>query len=126
MTASVSVPASRFGRVGAMTESESALPVPGKRVPGKQPAADALAAKLLAVQRLLSALDVEPDVRLRLHLRYMAICTSLKLPAANRTLGALRLDQLMADAERAKDDDRQGRLNVRTERANRDEKPGVN
>jgi len=121
MTASVSVAASRFGRVDAMTESESALPVPGK-----QPAADALAAKLLAVQRLLSALDVEPDVRLRLHLRYMAICTSLKLPAANRTLGALRLDQLMADAERARDSDRQGRLNARTERANRDQKPGVN
>jgi len=104
-----------------MTESEPALPVPGK-----QPAADTLAAKLLAVQRLLSALDVEPDVRLRLYLRYMAICTSLKLPAANRTLGALRLDQLMADAERAKDDNRRGRLNARTERANRDEKPGVN
>ena len=121
MTASVSVAASRFGRVGAMTESESGLPAPGE-----QPAADALAAKLLAVQRLLSALDVGPDVRLRLHLRYMAICTSLKLPAASRTLGALKLDQLMADAERARDDDRQGRLNARTERANRDQKPGVN
>ena len=104
-----------------MTESESVKPGPGKR-----PAADALAAKLLTVQRLLSSLDVEPDVRVRLHLRYMAICSSLKLPAANRTLGALRLDQLTADAERAKDDNRQGRLNARTEPANPDEKPGVN
>jgi hypothetical protein len=104
-----------------MTESESVKPGPGKG-----PAADALAAKLLTVQRLLSSLDVEPDVRLRLHLRYMAICSSLKLPAANRTLGALRLDQLAADAVRAKDDNRQGRLNARTEPANPDEKPGVN
>src|SRR5258708_30196753 len=99
-----------------MTEPEPALPVPGK-----QPAADALAAKLLAVQRLLSALDVEPDVRLRRHLRYMAICTSLKLPAVNRTLGALRLDQLMAHAERPQDDDSQRRLNARAQRAHRDQ-----
>jgi len=80
-----------------MTESDSAEPGPGK-----QPVADPLAAKLLAVQRLLSELDVHPDVRLRLHLRYMAICTSLKLPAADRARGVLRLDQLTADAERAR------------------------
>jgi hypothetical protein len=104
-----------------MTESESALPEPGK-----QAAADALAAKLLAVQRLLSRLDVDPDVRLRLHLRYMAICTSLKLPAADRARGALRLDQLMADAERARDGDHQRQLHAQTEPCNRDEKPGVN
>jgi hypothetical protein len=104
-----------------MTESDSAQPGPGK-----QPAGDDLAAKLLAVQRLLSELDVDPDVRLRLHLRYMAICTSLKLPAANRARGALRLDQLTADAERARGGERQGQSRAPAERGNRDEKPGVN
>ena len=104
-----------------MTESDSAQPGPGK-----QPAGDYLAAKLLAVQRLLSELDVDPDVRLRLHLRYMAICTSLKLPAANRARGALRLDQLTADAERAGRGERQGQSREPTERGNRDEEPGAN
>src|SRR5258708_25869000 len=121
MTRSVSAVPSLFGRLGMMTECQSAEPGPGK-----QPAADAVAAKLLAVQRLLSALDVDPDVRLRLHLRYMAICTSLKLPAANRTRGALRLDQLMADAARAREGDRQGELHAQTDPAARDEEPGVN
>jgi hypothetical protein len=101
-----------------MTESDSAQPGPGK-----PPTADALAAKLLAVQRLLSELDVHPDVRLRLHLRYMAICTSLKLPAANRARGVLRLDQLAADAERARGSDRQAQSQAQTERGNRDERP---
>jgi hypothetical protein len=104
-----------------MTESEPAQPEPGR-----QPAADALAAKLRAVQRLLSGLDVDPDVRLRLHLRYLAICTSLKLPGANRARGALRLEQLMADAERARDSDRQGHSHAQPEPGHRDEKPGVN
>jgi hypothetical protein len=103
-----------------MTESDSAQPGPAK-----QPAADALAAKLLAVQRLLSELDVHPDVRLRLHLRYMAICTSLKLPAANRARGVLRLDQLTADAERARGGDRQAQPQAQVERGNRGEDPGV-
>jgi len=40
-------------------------------------------------------------VRVRLHLRFMAICTSLKMPGANRARGAQRLDRLIADAERA-------------------------
>lgn len=104
-----------------MTESESAQPEPDT-----QPVTDALAAKLLAVQRLLSGLDVDPDVRLRLHLRYVAICTSLKLPTANRTRAGRRLDHLLADAERARGGGRQGRLRAQTERGNRDEKPGVN
>jgi len=104
-----------------MTESE-----PAQLGQGNHPTADALAAKLLAVQRLIRALDVEPDVRFKLHLRYMAICTSLKLASANPTLGALRLDQLMADAERAGDGGRPGRSQARTELGNRDEKPGMN
>jgi len=62
---------------------------------------DPLAARLLAVQRVLRELSVDPDMRVRLHLRYMAICTSLKLPGANRLKGAARLDRLVADAERA-------------------------
>jgi len=62
---------------------------------------DALAARLLAAHRALAALSAESDARIRLQLRYMAICTSLKLPGANRARGAQRLNRLMADAERA-------------------------
>ncbi len=80
-----------------MTESESA-----QSGLGAQADRDALAARLLAVQRVLADLNAEPDVRMRLHLRFMAICTSLKMPAANRMRGARRLDRLMADAERAR------------------------
>jgi hypothetical protein len=104
-----------------MTESDPAKPGPGERPP-----ADDLAAKLLAVQRLLSELDVDPDVQLRLHLRYMAICTSLKLPAADRARVASRLDQLTVDAERAGGGDRRGQPQAQAERENRDEKPGGN
>ncbi|HEX6931403.1 MAG TPA: hypothetical protein VF162_04610 [Streptosporangiaceae bacterium] len=86
-----------------MTESEPAQPEPGA-----QPAGDTLAARLLAAQRLLCALDMGPDgqvasdVRLKLQLRYAAICTSLKLPAADRARAAERLDRLIADAEMAR------------------------
>ena len=62
---------------------------------------DVLAEKLLAVQRLLAALNADSEVRIRLNLRYMAICTSLKTPGANRIRGLRRLDKLMADAELA-------------------------
>ena len=62
---------------------------------------DELAAKLLAAHRALATLGTESDARIRLHLRFMAICTSLKLPGANRARGAQRLDRLMADAEQA-------------------------
>jgi len=85
-----------FGTVEAMTESESA-----EAGPGTQALGDALAARLLAAQRLLCAPGMDPDVRNRLHLRYMAICTSLKMPAANMARGEQRLRQLIADAERA-------------------------
>jgi len=62
---------------------------------------DLLAEKLLAVQRLLAALKADSEVRIRLNLRYMAICTSLKTPGANTSRGLRRLDRLMADAELA-------------------------
>ena len=67
-----------------------------------QPGTDPLAARLLAAQRALTVRDIDPDVRTRLHLRFMAICTSLKMPAANRARGAQRLDRLIADAELAR------------------------
>jgi hypothetical protein len=63
---------------------------------------DELAARLLAAHRFLSTLDVDQDVRIGLHLRFMAICSSLKVPEANRVRGAERLDRLLADAERAR------------------------
>ncbi len=84
-----------------MTESESAWSELGSEL-AKEADADALAARLLAVQRVLSGLNVDPDVRMRLHLRFMAICTSLKMPTADRIRGSRRLDRLMADAERAR------------------------
>jgi len=65
---------------------------------------DALAEKLLAVQRLLAALNADSEVRIRLNLRFMAICTSLKTPGASRARGLSRLDRLMADAELARGD----------------------
>ena len=77
-----------------MTRSEPAQPGPAAQAAG-----DALAERLRAVQRLLCTLDMNPDVRLRLQLRYAAICTSLKLPSADRDRGAERLDRLIADAE---------------------------
>jgi hypothetical protein len=87
-----------------VTESESAQSGLGSQADGD----DALAARLLAAQRVLCALNVDPDVRTKLHLRFMAICTSLKMPAANRIRGAQRLEQLMADAERARGGDSGG------------------
>jgi len=66
-----------------------------------EPADDALAERLLAVQRVLTTLSADSEARIRLNLRFMAICTSLKTPGASRTRGLRRLDQLMADAERA-------------------------
>jgi hypothetical protein len=83
-----------------MTETEPARPGPSLQA-GAPAAGDQLAATLLAAQRLLSRLDIDPDVRIRLHLRYMAICTSLKMPAANRARGSERLERLIADARAA-------------------------
>jgi hypothetical protein len=98
------VPGRGIWQSGWMTESESAQSGLGSQADGD----DALAARLLAAQRVLCALNVDPEVRMRLHLRFMAICTSLKMPAANRIRGAQRLEQLMADAERARGGDSGG------------------
>jgi len=54
-----------------MAESESAQSGPGSRADGD----DALAARLLAAQRVLCALNVDPEVRHRMHLRLVAIYT---------------------------------------------------
>jgi hypothetical protein len=96
----------RFATVESMTESEpeqSAGRPPGLPAvepgPGAHATGDTLAARLLAAQRLLCSPDLDGDIRLRLQLRYAAICTSLKLPAADRVRGAERLDRLIADAE---------------------------
>jgi ribosomal protein S7 len=59
---------------------------------------DALAARLLAAHRVLAALQADPDQRRRLHLRFLAICASMRLPRANRARVAERLDRLIADA----------------------------
>lgn len=81
-----------FGRVGWVSE-------PGPR--HEDVGGDVLAEKLLAVQRLLAALNADSEVRIRLNLRFMAICTSLKTPGASRARGLQRLDRLMADAQQA-------------------------
>jgi hypothetical protein len=81
-----------FGRVGWVNEPEPR---------DEDVGGDVLAEKLLAVQRLLATLNADSDVRIRLNLRFMAICTSLKTPGASRVRGLRRLDRLMADAELA-------------------------
>ncbi|HWF80891.1 MAG TPA: hypothetical protein VN695_09915 [Streptosporangiaceae bacterium] len=63
---------------------------------------DVLAEKLLAVQRFLAALNADSEVRIRLNLRFMAICTSLKTPGSSRARGLRRLDRLITDAELAR------------------------
>ncbi len=89
-----------------MSESESAQselgPQAGSDAGAVSAEGDTLAARLLAVQRLLRGLNVDQDMRIKLHLRFMAICTSLKMPEANLPNCAQRLDRLMADAERAR------------------------
>jgi hypothetical protein len=81
-----------------MSESESAQPA----LDAQAAKGDPLAERILLAYQLLAALNADPEVRHRLHLRLSAICTSLKVPGANRTRGAQRLDRLMADAEQAR------------------------
>jgi|SRR5690242_3877353 hypothetical protein len=83
-----------------MTETDPTRQEPSLQA-GALAADDPLAAALLVAQRLLSTVDAASDVRLRLHLRYMAICTSLKMPAANRARGAERLGRLIAEIKAA-------------------------
>jgi hypothetical protein len=84
-----------------MTETDPVQPGPSLQA-GALAADDPLAAALLMAQRLLARLDAESDVRLRLHVRYVAICTSLKMPAANRARGAQRLGRLIAEIRAAR------------------------
>ena len=68
---------------------------------GNHPASDPLAARLLAVRRALETLDLAPEVRTRLNMRFMAICTAAKMPGASRASCAERLNSLLAAAEEA-------------------------
>jgi hypothetical protein len=88
----------RIWHSGVVSESE-----PGKVLPGGEGVSnDVLAARLLAAHRVLAALNADSDVQIRLHLRLMAICTSLKMPGASMAKGVERLDRLMADAHEAR------------------------
>lgn len=78
-------------------------PDPGKtEVPADPTACDALAAKLLTAQRMVASLNTGSEVRRRLNLRFMAICTALKMRGASAARCSARLDRLMADAEEAR------------------------
>ena len=81
-----------------MTKPEPQEAKPGARVVGS----DLLASRLLAAQRLITTLNVDSDVRGRLQLRLMAICTALKVPGASKARGSWRLDRLIAAAEHAR------------------------
>lgn len=81
-----------------MSESE-----PGTGPPAAP--ADPLAARLLAVRRALSALvalGADAEACLRLNHRFMAICTTSKMPDASRISCIRRLDELMAEAEQVR------------------------
>ena len=83
-----------------MSESKPESPAASTR-------SDPLAARLLAAQRALAALSTEsagadPETRVRLNNRFMAICTALKMPGASRIRCIRRLNELLADAEQAR------------------------
>ncbi len=91
-----------------MRESQPADPDQPDAQPA-QPTADissgdALAARLRAAQQALIALDIDSETRKRLNIRFMSICTSLKVPGANVDRGMQRLDQLLTDAAIAQRD----------------------
>jgi hypothetical protein len=75
----------------------------GEAEPAAKATGAALAASLLTAHRALAGLNVASDARIRLNLRFMAICTSLKLPGANPASCARRLDRLMTDIARTED-----------------------
>jgi hypothetical protein len=87
----------QFGTLVKMSEPESE----GTDLAVDATVSDALAARLLAAQRLLATLDAESEARARLNLRYAAICTSIKMPGANPARGLQRLDRLIAEARLA-------------------------
>jgi hypothetical protein len=93
--------AGNFGTLEQMM-SESEPESPAASAPG-----DPLAAKLLAVQRALAALGTEsegadPEARVRLNNRFMAICTALKMPGASGIRCIRRLNELLAEAEQVR------------------------
>jgi hypothetical protein len=90
---------SRPDRGGAERQSRSPYLGTVGGVTGPEPGD--LAVRLLVAQRALARLDVPPEVRIKFNLRFMAICTSLKLPGASPASCARRLDRLMAEAEQA-------------------------
>jgi hypothetical protein len=96
-----------------MSESDPGKPALGTEpaAPGRAPsdAADPLAARLLAVQGALAGLaaaGADAEARLRLNNRFMAICTALKMPGASRIRCISRLNELMAEAEQVRADNR--------------------
>jgi len=62
--------------------------------------ADQLAAALLPAHRTVQVIEGDTEARIRLQVRFLAICASLKLPGASRGRGLARLARLIADAER--------------------------
>jgi hypothetical protein len=87
-----------FGKVDWMSESrpddaDKALP---------EVASDPLAMRLLAAQRTLAALAPGAEVRIRLNLRLAAICTAVKTTGTSGATCLERLDNLIAEAERAR------------------------
>jgi hypothetical protein len=65
------------------------------------PGPDQLAEALRAAHRSLQVMEADPEARIRLQVRFLAICASLKLPGASRGRGLARLARLIADAEGA-------------------------
>ena len=63
--------------------------------------ADQLATALLAAHRVVQLVDADPEARIRMQVRFLAICASLKLPGASRGRGLARLARLIADAQAA-------------------------
>jgi hypothetical protein len=84
---------------GSRPDEGESRPGSSDRTSSDRTSEDVLANKLLAVQRVLATLNAGSDAQIRLNLRFMAICTSLKMPDANAVRGINRLDRLMADAK---------------------------
>ena len=91
-------------RGGAFGTLEQMMSESKPESPAASTLSDPLAARLLAVQRALAALSTEsggadPETRVRLNNRFMAICTALKMPGASRIRCIRRLNELLAEAE---------------------------
>jgi hypothetical protein len=102
--------ADSFGTLEEMMMSESEPGTSSSRVgtaggsggSSSPTSSDPLAARLLAVQRALTALSADSEVLARLNSRFMAICTALKMPGASRIRCIRRLNELMAEAEQVR------------------------